>query len=306
MANFLANPVSLSISGMTIGAWNTVNASSYLPPGVTGIMAIAYDTVAARFAVRMTGSTDTFSPTSNVNANTQSLLITGVNSSGQFDFWPSNVSTAQLLLIGFFGSDASFVANSADVGTLNTSYTTYNLSGYVPAGTLAAILTTSGNPNTSFRQNGSTDSWLGDIPTGSGGIPYAIVGLDGSLKFQADSNSTTATIQLMGYITAGITWNTNSINRTPGSAGSFVALATESGAIGYLYQTANVSTQYDYTICASGIATLPYALQSGGSKGQMACGAPPTAQISNTGLSIYELAYFTPPTSYASENHIEF
>lgn len=295
MATFIS-PTQLTLSGTSNAFHGLSTTAQGVPAGSTGVILLFLTGATVTFMVRKTGSTDTFTVTAN-SANVQQIMFVGVDGNQSFD-WQSNTANAgtgaQLWLLGYLGSEASFPTSSTSIGTTTGgSYQTWDLSSTAAAGAKGAIIQFATNPGASgWRQNGSTDDFSGAASTG--GLPFPggwLIGLDATNKFQMKTTNNTA-FRLIGYITAGLTWNTTAKDVTPGVTGSLQPLSTESAAIGYLYQMAS-ATNTAWQIDNSSSSSLPL---NGGPKGSGDVGytgSTPYANIS-AGQVVKELAYFTP------------
>lgn len=286
------DPVSLSLSGVTASTWNPMTNAA-IPAGATGVILVAGFAIghAGTVSVRKTGSTDTHT-SGELGTGRQMLMFAGVSSSQEFDLWTTTTAGLQLWLIAYLGSEATFFTNSTPLTALSTAWANYNISASAP-GAVAAILSIDSVYGPAVRISGSSDDFSNDNAGAT--RQYFLVGVNGSQIFQAKALTAGPVPQLLGYMTSGITWNTNAISRTPGTAGSFEPLATESGAAGYLYHFNSPSTSYDYTVREQGLSYNPNLEPANGLGGQNAAGSPAEVDIANTALTVHELGYFTAP-----------
>lgn len=294
----LATPVSLSLTGVTAATWSAISLSGTVPAGTTGVILNATASGGANatyYGARMSGSTDAYIGGQTTSPYNQKQLITGLRSSDlSFDFYSQAVGTGVLLyLLGYFGAEATFYSAAVDGGlVLQGSYGDIDVSSIVPVGTQAVITTLSSHALTALRQRGSTDDWY---TTAGGGIAQmiggAIIGLDSSRMLNGKTANSGIHLRLLGYITSGLTWNTNAIDRTPGTTGSYQSLTTTSGATGYLYHLAETSN-VNVSVVTSG-GTAPYQFATAMSAGQMCAGTPPTAKVASSVPHIYEQGYFS-------------
>ena len=296
MAVFIT-PTALTWVVVGTTQWVTYNLTGIIPTNATGVI-LNYAQLNGyqnTIQVRKKGSTDSLLPNNVTGLNEQTVLYCGVDSSQNFEFYTeASFAGNQLWVLGYFTSDATFSTNAtALAATTAATWTSYNLSSSAP-NAIAAIIYLPYYAG-AVRKNGSTDAF-GNLQEASPGARYFIVGLDSS-KICQIFTYTSSVPYLMGYITSGITWNTNAIVRTPATAGSFQSLTAESNATGYLYQLNSPSTFYSYSLSSTTVSG--YALNLG-NPGQLNGQAPSggsQAQINiqNTGLAVYEVGYFTNP-----------
>ena len=292
-------PTTLTVSG-TSNAWHSLSTtSSGVPQSATGVILLfSAATTSCTLLLRKTGSSN--SPTcASMNTPTQCVMMIGVDGNQSFD-WQSSAANAgagnTLWLLGYFGSEAQFIEPWVSLGTTSTSYGTIDVSSTAAAGSKGVIVQFATSPGAiGLRPNGVTDDWFTNLgaqsPQQAGGV---LVGIDGNNKFQCKTINV-VTINLIGYISAGLTWNSPSAKVvTPASSGSLQALSTEAGGIGYLYQMSNASTAYAWTIANGSSSSLPNETGCRGSGNMCYTGSTPFANIANTALSVNELAYFTP------------
>lgn len=300
MPTFLTTPQSISLAGVSLSTWTTLNSGA--PAGTTGvILNFGSATINPLVTTRMTnGSPDTQTSNTGIGGGCQVYQITGVNSSGQFDVFATGTSGLTCWLVGYFGSEAVFFANAQVLSpTLTASYQNFNCSSFAPGG-LAVLLDCFGaGAQFFFRQNGSTDT---TINYGAGSQSF-IVGLDTSQIFQARNNNVGGTMYVKGYMQAGVVWHTNALNIGGAfTAGSFQNVAQgagdppAAGILGYSYMTQAGS---GYTLCGSGCNTSTFNPQQKSNNsgfGSAVFAGPTPAQVNPVSATqvMYETSFFTP------------
>jgi hypothetical protein len=287
----LTTPTQITLPTLTNSVWSTA-ISAGVPGGTTGvILAFLWTSGSAgAITVRMTGSTDTQTSVTSEGTSAQKYFHIGVNASGQFDLFvdagsPNNL---QCWLIGYYGSEAVFFTNAVSLAIPTASFSNYNMASSCPGAT-AVFLEYFAGYQVTARINGSTDSW---VPSSSS--QHVVCGVDGSQIFQAKRTNAPSAFYCHGYMTSGITWNTNGVNTGTLTANVFQNLPAESGATGYIYQTSNASA---FTVCGTGCNTAtfnPNRLNNGGGLAQaVAGGSQAQVKPASASMVLYELGYYT-------------
>lgn len=276
--------------------WDSIDLSSLIQSGATGVAILVVNTDAFSRAIgfRKTGSTDDSFNVLALGAGRQRTYFVGVDGSRTLQYFNTAPEVTRTYLIGSFGSEATFPTNWISKGTINnTAYTDVSIATDTGGATAtAAIVATGESYFFRYRKNGSTDDiGADDVPQAH----FAIVGVDGSEIFECRDGSGGIALYLAGYFTAGITAHTNAIDRSTATTGSFASLATQSGALGYVY-TARATAGTE-TITVRGTAHTsfdPYAvLESLGSGQFVAGGGTAEQKISAATADLFERAYFT-------------
>lgn len=308
MAGFFVPPVPLVIPATNV-TWNAMNVSQYVPSTATGVMCLFQSPTtgaSAYAAVRGTGSTDNYTGGVALAQGAQATALAPLSSGFSFDFFTETSNEAadgaELFLLGYTEGETGWTSNlnAINLVTSSTSYATISLASTSANGAIAAIVGFSGNPGSfGLRVNGDTTDDFSTNASNSIGMPgWYIVGLDSNSEFQCKT-SNTVQVLLLGWITFNFAWNSPAITRTPGTAGTQVALSLEAGAIGYLYQMASTTSGFDWQIVTAQGTTLPYTIGGKGSAQVSMAGSAPYAKISSTSLAVKELGYWlaSPPST---------
>lgn len=216
---WLTTPIDVSPS--SAGTWATVDVSSYVPVGATGVI-LRYDISNSGgdrdLGFRHGDSTD--NRTLNVELEKADFAFAGLNSSRQFDAYVE-INTVDVYLVGYTTNGVTFFTNSANktLGA-NSTWTDVSIAADTGAdtaiGAIVEIVHTTNNDTWGIRKNGSTDNRTAAYGRYHN---WVIIGVDGSEIFEGWANDNTdTTFHVIGYVTSGATFFTNGIDRTP-SAG---------------------------------------------------------------------------------------
>lgn len=222
MTRFLDAPVDKSLS--TTGAWTDLDLSGDVPAGATGAIFQVINNVASHqnFGLRKNGSSD--DRYGRLRLSAQTFAIIGIDGnrkcegkiqSVDVDFW----------LVGYTESDAAFFTNAYDKSLLTTDmWTDIDLSGELPEGAIAAIFEV-------VNVESSVERWGGLRKNGSTGgqtefiYPlshiFLAIGVDENRVCEGKIDTTDIKFYLLGYLSAGVA-ETNEIDRSPGSTGSYI------------------------------------------------------------------------------------
>jgi len=134
-----------------------------------------------------------------------------------------------------------FPIDPVDVTPVTTgAWTDVDISAYAPAGATGALLhcynTDYSGWELSLRKKGSTDNYVSDL----GAITHcwAAIGVDADRKFQAYIGTDSVHILLVGYTMSGVTFLTNSVDKSPASLGVWADMdcsAEAPNAIGLIF-----------------------------------------------------------------------
>ena len=297
----------VNVSPSATDGWLDVDVSSYIPSSATGVIIDHYDTQVSagpthyRVGLRKNGSTDTLY--GRQVGYSHSWAIIGVDASRIFEARLQN-SAVQLWLHGYTESEAIFFTNGIDCEPgSGATWTDKDISSDTGANTAIAAIVMAGQATAldsvpiGIRKNGSTDN-----RKDQSGIVCMMSGCDGSEIFETYISTTTNnyTMLCVGYFTAGFTSNTNAIDVSLGSTGSYIDLtALGTGAIGACYEVIRTSgagygtkwnirkdgTSGDEYVNASWERSLAIIESS-----SLIC----EAKIETTGVDMFEMGYFTP------------
>lgn len=322
MPTFLASPSTLSTSGWTINTWNPVSVSGIAPPGSTAAILLVTNTTittGVNVGVRATGSSDVWAQATNlISGDSQAGGFGGryihapLSGSLSFDIYPSAVTNQSFQVVGFWGSEATFLSPGILCGAPgNNTYNTYNATTLgVPSGAPAVFLwyTGSSGGQCGARPLGSSDAYFsaGSNLLGQYGPLITALGTGANAgQFQTRTAAGVGSVYIMGYINSGtnFVWNSSAINVTPASSGSLVGLTQELNATAYIYMLLGPGTNACATAVIEGTATtgIPASIPGCGMAAQYLCGPNSQANLSTlTGMTLYELGYFfsnAPPVS---------
>ena len=229
MTQFLSTPVDKSLT--TTGAWTDIDLSGDVPASASGAVFLVTvpSGVAKWFGLRKNGSSDDIYK--KIWSEHQQFAIVGLDATRKCEGKISNTDV-DFHLIGYTEGDATFFTNAIDKSLTTTdAWTDIDLSSNIPSGSIAAIFkvvnTAAADLSYGLRKNGSSD----DRKRGSqlSAQTFIIVGVDATRKCEGYISSTAGDFYLLGYLTGGQT-NTNAINRSLGTTGSYIDIDESSDA----------------------------------------------------------------------------
>jgi hypothetical protein len=211
-----ASPINLTLGGLS--SWNTVNVTQWVPPDATGVIVNwLLNGGQTEIGLRMPGSTDN---RTNYGVSQQMWAMVGVSAltdNVTFEEWHSSVlgGLLRLRLVGYTLGGVTFLTNGVS-RTPGVDFPGPNVwndidcSATAPAGTEGLIFEVTSNATQQFglRNNGSTDTISGDLVRHS----WAVVGCDANRISEGYFTGGTTRFHLIGYITEGATFFTNSEN----------------------------------------------------------------------------------------------
>jgi hypothetical protein len=216
------NPVNIVASGSGSTGWFTVDVSSYVPAGATGVALYAVDTIGGYAAsARPTGSS--FNVAYRIGISGKSYLYAKLNANSQFDFYRNNTSIA-VYLVGYFYENDNFLSNLVNkTPSTSESWQTVTCS-EVPDGTKAVVFL--------YINSYYSDLAGGIRPVGSTiGTQYmaayygnfVVVTLNSSKQVEIyTQNSTYLKFYLGGYLKDGTFYSTpENYNKAPSTIGSW-------------------------------------------------------------------------------------
>jgi len=233
----------------TINSWVDVDVSSHVPSGATGVLLhLVNNWVSSNdMGVRKNGSSDNRHP--NLRAYCHCWAAIGVDANRIFEAYIGAYSpNLEIWLVGYTKDGVTFFDNGYDK-SLGTPYvwTDIDCSTECPN---AIGLIFEVHPVTQssfgFRKNGSADNrWEGVLGHNSHTV---IIGCDASQICEGRIGSTDCDFYLIGYITAGATFNTNATDLSLGTVDTWLDLASlPSGAVmGFIevFNTPATANQY--------------------------------------------------------------
>lgn len=279
----------------TAGAWTDVDVSAYVPAGATGVI-LQFDiddgVLAQNVGFRQNGSTDNRINT--LAANCMFWCAVGVDSSRMFEGYVSNTGFVSIYLHGYFTADAAFFTNAPDKSLgITGAWTDISIASDTGADTaVGAILEVlSASISWGVRKNGSTDNRISYY---SANHSAAVIGVDGTEIFEGQIGNVSCDFFLLGYIKGGASFETNGIDRsltTPGTWQNLPVLA--SGAVGAIYEVIQSDSTAEYGFRQDGntssILSRPFVHAWGisGAVSQIVEG-----RISATSVDFFQLGHF--------------
>jgi hypothetical protein len=281
------------------GSWQDIDCSSYIPSTATGvILHLRNDTAgySSICGIRKNGSTDTFA--GYMDPVSHSWACIGVDTSRIFEAYVGTYSIIQL--VGYFENEAVFFDNAKiKTGDTNSVRKTVSIAGDTGTDTAIAaiLLMEDSSPDTwSIRKTGSSDNRSADSASTTG----FIVGVDGSEQFDILTDDISSVdFNVVGYMTTGVTMNTNATDLSLGTTGTWADLSTlPSGATAALIEVYSTIDDQDYGLRKNGSTEDIYqdcadmhAFGIVEASSQVVEG-----KIQNTAVDFFLQGYFTPPT----------
>lgn len=290
--NRLASLTDISPAGTT--GWQTVDVSAYISAAATGVVIVvaksSYDT-----GCRMNGSTDNIRSR---NANGWTTLYCGVNAAGEIQLYRNNASTGTYYLYGYLEAAVFFANAVTKTVAASSAWTDIDLSGSLTGSGVIVRAPKSASVASGVRCNGSTVA-LTENGEQQG---YALCKVDGGKIEGYTSNHTIDnTFYVIGYFPSNprLTWNTDPIDRSLGSTGSYVDLTTPAAGADvavYAIKSSSAASQVwlredggslDYYQDVNDLVCLPVPLASAVAEGK----------IESTAIDFYEVCYETEPAA---------
>jgi len=260
MAVFL-NPYQ-NITIPSDSSWQTINLSSYLPVGATGVILKQYVIPHTSYQMGFRRTGDSESLIYYTHWLTQASLVCGVDSSRRVDIWTGSTIDMSWNVAGYFTTDAAFM-NAVNLTPAGTGWSTIDVSSYVtgtPKFAVFKIGPNSGTNSLGVRAKATTpDSRLTAV--GNIGFRSFIVPLDASSQCEVyKSEASGFDLYLNGYITPGEA-KTNGLDVSISGSSGYVDVdlssdTPPSNANGCLVEIYNSSSNSeDYAIREKGNTT---------------------------------------------------
>lgn len=215
----LAEPVLLTGLINEQSSFQDMDISQYVPAGATGaILHIDYarGSGSSPFALRKKGSTDDRSAYT-IGYNTHGWAMVGLDEARTFQIWLYESDDVDVYLVGYTATGVVFFDNAYDKSlTVTGSWQTIDLSAECP-GAIGIIIEVVHDGAANFfglRKNGSTDehySWSFYARRRA----YAVIGCDAAQLIQGKIDGLTIDFYIIGYITEGAVFKTNSDDESP-------------------------------------------------------------------------------------------
>lgn len=223
----VASVAATELTGITAGSFQDVDLDSFVtvPAGATGANIIVHNPSASDYSsdVRANGSTDSQAVTH--TAGSWKVYAVALDANHIVEVNISNTAL-KVYVRDFFGSESVFFTNGVSKSPASSgSYLDQDISSDTGADTaIGAYLklhSVGGARNAHVRKNGSTDSRLTSCDN-----VLAITGVDASEIFEIQVNDTDMDCYLMGYCKSGATFNTNAVDKSTATTGSYVTADT--------------------------------------------------------------------------------
>jgi len=209
-------------------SWVDVNCSSYIASGATGVVFHVVNTNGStdyNCGYRKNGSTDWYYSSMYLLTHTWGLI--GVDADRTFEAYVGSTTSIDLYLVGYTMSGVTFQTNATDKSLVSTlTWTDINCS--VQAPSAIGLIFHQYYPSVSdvrvgMRKNGSTDARITYVYKGT--CPYMMIGCDGSQIAEGYISSASQDFYLVGYVTAGATFNTNATDLSLAGTGAWTDLS---------------------------------------------------------------------------------
>lgn len=293
-----AQPLTPSdVTPVTTGSWVDVDVSATVPSGATGVMLHVYNNnLNPRSpAFRKNGSTDDRS-LQGMGGSSHLWVAVGVDGSRIFEAW-LETSDLHVDLVGYFTDESVFLTNAVDFSTATVgSWVDVDISTVTGAATaIGAFFETNSfsfSKQLGLRMNGSTDDRHFNCSHN-----WCFVGVDGGEICEQYISDSSTVIFLTGYVTKDAVFNTNALDRSLGSTGSYIDLtALPAGALFGLYEVVSSDDSYSFHLRTNG-SSEDYSTKRCSYGHDWAMIAPDASllvegRISNTGLDFFESGYF--------------
>jgi hypothetical protein len=235
----------------TAGSWQDVDVSGSVPEGATGVILHFINNYASadyNLGLRKNGSTDNRHP--NLHRYCHGWAAIGIDASRIFEAYIGHTTRIDIYLVGYTVAGVTFKTNADDKSLSNTG-NWYDIDCSTEAPNAIGLIFEVANADYAygFRKNGSSDNrynW-------SYSRAFPLIGCDASQICEGIIDNTDVDFFLVGYITDGVTFNTNAIDVSLGSTGNWYDLtALPSGANMGFIEVMTVSHLYSYGLRKNG------------------------------------------------------
>ncbi|MBU1067816.1 hypothetical protein KKE60_08520 [Patescibacteria group bacterium] len=281
------------------GSWVDMDASGSIPASATGVILHVVNTnsfINKGIGLRKNGSTDDRYADLDNKAHFWAMI--GVDGDRVFEAKVESTSDISIYVVGYTISGVTFLTNAEDMSLSSTgSWTDIDCSTEAPNATGLIFEALAGDYDQfGLRKNGSTDDRHSEIY-----YHYcfgAVIGCDGSQVCEGYINSTNVDFFLVGYITDGVTFNTNATDLSLGSTGSWTdltALPDESPVMGII--EVNIGQDKDFGLRKNGSAEDIYLLGNEHAWGIVECDEDRKIEgkIEDTHVDFFLIGYATEP-----------
>lgn len=225
---------------ITAGAadeWTNMDASALIASGATGVILhceSTADPASLDIGLRKPGSTD--DRHQDINYKTHFWAMIGVDGSRTFEAYVGNTTFINIYVVGYTMAGVTFATNADDKSPGSyDDWIEMDCSSEAPSA-IGLIFERVGGAESecSLRKEGSTDDRPWGFATGHSAFG-GVIGCDESQVCEGYLGNEWSELWLVGYITDGVTFNTNAADYSLGSAGSYAdlsALPDESPVMG--------------------------------------------------------------------------
>lgn len=302
MTTFIT-PVEKSIGANN--AWTDIDCSAEAPSGSTGVIVRIRETGgwANNCGLRKNGSTDTV--TFQIAANAHVYICIGLDSSRIIEAYSEDNAFHRFDIVGYFGSEAVFFTNAVAKTPTTGSWQTVSIASDTGGDTaIGAFIIAKELYNFGLRHGDSTDT-----RTFNGGssqyVVGGIVGCNASEEFDVYS-ADSGTVWVTGYMTSGVTFNTNGTDRSLGSTGAYTDLAAlPSGAIGGIYYVYG-NWNNTWALRKNGSSDDRYLRLPGAALVECDTSRIVEGEISATTVDFWEQGYFTSTETSTKRRRMAF
>jgi hypothetical protein len=220
----------------TAGSWQTVDVSSYVPSGATGaiLRMVNTDSVNRDIRIRKPGSLDNFTNTKPI-PNAHLGAIVGLDVSRAFQAYIGS-TLVKIYLVGYTDDAVVLLTNYqflVGYPATGTAWADYDLSPYIPTDA-SGIITFIYDENVGangwggVRKNGSNDTFPYTEVSYSQSV-YQVSGVDANRMIEIQ-RSTNGSVYLVGYFKAPVSFETNGVDYSLTTTGSWQDISVTLGA----------------------------------------------------------------------------
>lgn len=206
--------------------WEDFDLSKCVPEGATGaIFHLRNDSASAEkgFGLRKKDSTDDWHGSLKLNSHTWAIV--GLDENRKCQGYAEELATADFLLVGYTGENFTLFTNGHDIRpTTKSAWVDTDLASYIPVGAVGVIIEFSGDPDPDYRdqvgvrKHGSTDDRHLSV-----NHAWAVIGVDSNrhVDLWDEDWPNPMVFNLIGYITAGVTFYDNGQDLNPTADGTY-------------------------------------------------------------------------------------
>ncbi len=243
------------------GSWRDVDVSARIPEGATGVILhiIAGGSMDRQIGIRKKGSTD--NRIDYMSGTGHFWTMIGVDSDRIFQAYISDTTDQNIYLVGYTGAGVTYFTNAINKSLSSTGeWTDIDCSVECPGakGLIFEVVVTSSAYRAGFRKKGSTDNRLHYVEKHNSFC--AVIGCDANQIAQAYISNSRVSFYLLGYITDGVTFNTNATDVSLGNLAVYTDLAAlpSSDAVMGIFEVCG-STYYKHHLRKKGSTEDLYA-----------------------------------------------